>query len=42
MNGILERLMNRYRGTSGLLGWLIVKADVRWLKRIVRTSKGYR
>jgi hypothetical protein len=31
--GWLERMMDRYRGTNGWLGWLVLRADVRWLKR---------
>jgi hypothetical protein len=32
-------IMDRYRGTRGLLGWLVAWADVRWLRRMVRAAQ---
>jgi hypothetical protein len=26
-------LMDRYRGRRGFLGWIVLRADVRWLRR---------
>ena len=36
---MLEWFMNRYRGKRGLFGWLVLRADVRWLNHIVRVAK---
>jgi hypothetical protein len=33
MRDALARLMDRYRGRRGLLGYLVCRLDVRWLKR---------
>lgn len=30
---MIEWLMDRYRGTLGLFGWLVMRGDVRWLRR---------
>jgi len=34
----LERVMDRYRGRRGLLGYLVYRADLRWLNRAVRMA----
>jgi hypothetical protein len=39
MPTIVEALMDRYRGTRGLFGWLVRRADVRWIRRMVRVAK---
>jgi hypothetical protein len=35
---LIEWLMDRYRGRRGLRGWLVARADVRWLRRAVRIA----
>ena len=36
---IPEWFMNRYRGTNGYFGRLVLKADVEWLKGIASTVR---
>lgn len=36
---MIERFMTRYRGTRGLFGWIVERADVRWIKRMSKTAK---
>jgi hypothetical protein len=36
MSAVLTRLMDRYRGRRGLLGYLVWRADVRRLKKASR------
>lgn len=33
---MLQRLMDRYRGTPGIVGWIVFRLDVRALKRAHR------
>jgi hypothetical protein len=34
-----EWFLDRYRGRRGLLGWFVFRADVRWLRHLVRTTR---
>jgi len=36
---LVERWMDRYRGRPGLFGWIVLRADVRWLKRALRAVR---
>ncbi len=36
MGRLLERVMDRYRGRRSLLGRLVFRADVRWVKRQIQ------
>ena len=36
---LLERWMDRFRGTRGVLGWLVLQSDKRWLRRLMRAVK---
>jgi hypothetical protein len=34
-----ERILARYRGRGGVLGWLVLELDVRWLRREMRRAR---
>jgi hypothetical protein len=40
--GVVAWLMTRYRGTGGVLGRLVLRADVRWLRRNVDATLRHR
>lgn len=36
---MIDRFMDRYRGNRGLFGWLVMRLDVRHIRKVIRIAR---